>query len=63
MRDEIIKWLNKILENKAMSCLMDFGCVTPIHVYRMWGGNVSLDEIEATMADVRRNKMRKVRVL
>lgn len=28
---------------------MDFGRVTPVYVYRMWGGSVSLEEIEAAM--------------
>ena len=37
------------MENEARSCSMDFGCVTPLYVYRMWGGNVPMNEIEAAM--------------
>ena len=33
------------MENEACSCSMDYGCVTPMYVYRMWGGKVSLEEI------------------
>lgn len=32
---------------------MDFGCITPEYISRMWGGQVPLNEIEAAMADVR----------
>lgn len=42
------------MENEARSCSMDFGCVTPEYVYRMWGGGVAIEEIANAMADVRR---------
>ena len=44
---ELISRLQEFVENEARSCSMDFGCVTPVYVYRMWGGSVSLEEIEA----------------
>ena len=28
---------------------MDFGCVTPQYVYRMWGGTVAIEEITNAM--------------
>lgn len=37
--------LRSFLEDEARSCSMDFGCVTPLYVYRMWGGSVSIDDI------------------
>lgn len=37
--------LRELLENEARSCSMDFGCVTPLYVYRLLGGSVSIDEI------------------
>ncbi len=46
MRNQIIAQLKEFLDNEARSCSMDFGCVTPLYVYRMWGGAVALDEIE-----------------
>ena len=45
----LISRLREFLENEARSCSMDFGCVTPEYVYRMWGGDVSLEEIETAM--------------
>ena len=50
----IISQLREFMENEARSCSMDFGCVTPLYVYRMWGGQVPLYEIEEAMPDVRR---------
>ena len=47
MMDEVISRLREFIENEARSCSMDFGCVTPLYVYRMWGGVVALEEIEA----------------
>ena len=44
---ELISRLQDFVENEARSCSMDFGCVTALYVYRMWGGSVSLKEIEA----------------
>ena len=44
--------LTQFMENEARSCSMDFGCITPLYVYRMWGGNTSLEEIEEAMAEV-----------
>ena len=50
----VVERLKEFMENEARSCSMDFGCVTPEYVYRMWGGSVSLEEIEKAMADVRK---------
>lgn len=46
---DIVSKLKQFLENEARSCSMDFGCVTPDYVYRMWGGQVPLNEIEETL--------------
>ena len=45
--------LSNFIESEARSCSMDYGCVTAEYVYRMWGGEVALDEIEQTMKKVR----------
>lgn len=41
------------MENEARSCSMDFGCITPLYVYRMWGGKVPFDEIESAIVEVK----------
>lgn len=41
------------MEQEARSCSMDFGCVTPEYVYRMWGGKFSIEEIENGLAELR----------
>ena len=43
------------MEDEARSCSMDLGCVTPLYVYRMWGGTVSIDEIGSSLAYLKAN--------
>ena len=50
--ENIVSRLKVFIENEARSCSMDFGCITPQYVYRMWGGSVSLEEIEAAFKEV-----------
>ena len=45
--------LTQFIENEARSCSMDFGCVTPLYVYRMWGGTVALEDIEAGLKEIK----------
>lgn len=55
MKDiELKTKLLDFMKNEARSCSMDFGCITPLYVYRMWGGRASLENIERVMNDVRR---------
>ena len=53
MSKEIISRLTEFLMNEARSCSMDFGCVTPQYVYRMWGGSVALEDIEAGLKEIK----------
>lgn len=51
MKDICLK-LKEFMESEARSCSMDFGCITPMYVYRMWGGEVPLNEIEEALKSV-----------
>lgn len=44
---DIIDRLKDFVENEMRSCSMDIGGITPLYVYRIWGGSVSLEEISA----------------
>lgn len=46
----IVDRLREFMESEARSCSMDPGCITPEHVYRMWGGTVSLEDIKKALA-------------
>lgn len=50
---EILVKIREFFENEARSCSMDFGCVTPLYVYRMWGGSVSIDDISTALEVLR----------
>ena len=50
----LIQKLKQFLEVEARSCSMDFGCVTPEYVYRMLGGQYSMEEIEKGLSELRK---------
>lgn len=50
---ELIEKIQAFMENEARSFSMDFGCITPEYVYRMWGGNVAIDDITAGLVELR----------
>lgn len=52
--NNIVDRLQEFMNNEARSCSMDFGCVTAEYVYRMWGGCVSLVEIAAGLAELKK---------
>lgn len=49
----IVDKLKSFIEDEARSCSMDFGCITPEYVYRMWGGSVELKDIEDGMKQMK----------
>lgn len=51
-RQDLIMRLSDFLENETRSCSMDFGGITPIYVYRMWNGDIALDDIKSAMAEI-----------
>lgn len=52
---ELIERLQVFIEQEARSCSMDFGCVTPLYVYRIWGGSVAINEIENALNYLKAN--------
>ena len=50
--DDIVLRIRDLIENEARSCSMDFGCITPLYVYRMLGGSVSIEKIEQVMSNI-----------
>lgn len=55
MNKYLISRLREFMDNEARSCSMDFGCVTPTYVYRMWGRDVSIEEIEYALTYLKAN--------
>ncbi len=51
--DDIVLRIRDLIENEARSCSMDFGCITPLYVYRMLGGSVSIEKIEQVMSNMK----------
>lgn len=44
--------LREFIDSETHSCSMDFGGITPIYVYRMWNGDIALDDIKSAMAEI-----------
>ena len=43
---DVVERLKSFIDNEARSCSMDFGAISPEYVFRMWGGNVSIEDIK-----------------
>ena len=54
MSSDLRNRLRQFMEQEARSCSMDFGCITPLYIYRMWGGAVAIEDIATAMEEVRR---------
>ncbi len=52
--NSIVERLQEFMEQEARSCSMDIGGITPLYVYRMWGGAVAIEDIATAMEEVRR---------
>lgn len=50
---ELVERLREFIEVEARSGSMEPALIKAEYVYRMWGGAVSLEEIEAALAVVR----------
>lgn len=50
---ELIARFRQFMDDEAMNCSMDYGCCTPEYVFRMWGGEVPLEEIREAMREIK----------
>ena len=54
MMEDVLSRLREFMEDEARSGSMDFGCITPEYVYRMWGGSVPMEDIENGLLELRK---------
>jgi len=54
---DLLEKLRQFLEDEARSCSMDPGCITPEYIYRMWGGQVPLEDIKAGLEELKNNNV------
>ena len=52
----LVASLKLFVENESRSCSMDYGCITPLYIYRMWGGTVAIEEIEKGLKELRNQR-------
>lgn len=53
MNTNLIPHLREFMDNEARSCSMDYGCITPEYVARMWGGQYSKEDIDKALKELR----------
>lgn len=41
----LVDRLREFIEDETRACSMDYGCITPLYVCRMWGGTVPMEDI------------------
>lgn len=51
---DLVDRIRRFMETEARSCSMDFGCITPPYIHRMWGGRFSIEEIEKGLMEIRK---------
>ena len=54
MKEDVIYRLKEFIEEEARPCSMDFGGITPEYAYKMWGGSISIEEIENGFKELRK---------
>ena len=53
MMEDVLYRLREFVENEVRSGSMDFGCITPLYVYRMCGGAIPMEDIENGMMELK----------
>ena len=53
MKEDVLSRLREFIENEVRSGSMDFGCITPLYVYRMWGGAIPMEVLENGLMELR----------
>ena len=54
MMEDVVVRLREFLEVEVRSGSMDFGCVTPLYAYRMFGGQYSYEDITCGLKELKR---------
>jgi len=54
--ENIVARLKQWMEDEGISSPTEYGANTPMYIYRMWGGEVPLKEIEKAFAGLNSEK-------
>ena len=56
MMEDVLSRLREFIENEVRSGSMDFGCITPLYAYRMFGGQYPMTDIENALKELRKQR-------
>ena len=54
MNEDVLSRLRELIDIEVLSGSMDFGCITPLYIYRMWGGSVAIEDIATGLKELRK---------
>lgn len=55
--NEVVSRLKEFLEVDARSCSMDFGCVTPLYAFRIFGSQYSYEEVATELKELQKQRL------
>ena len=53
MKEDVLSRLREFIENEVRSGSMDFGCITPLYIYRILGGAIPMEDIENGLMELK----------
>ncbi len=53
MNEDVLSRMRELIDIEVRTGSMDFGCITPLYVYRMWGGAIPMEDIENGLIELR----------
>ena len=55
MKTDLQNRIQEFIEFEGKSCSFDPELITPLYVYRMWGGAVAIEDIEEALKELQKN--------
>ena len=50
---DLLDRLKEFIENECKTCSFDSELITPLYVYRMWGGAIPMEDIENGLRELK----------
>ena len=51
-KKDLVERIRQLMTDEGMTSTADYGTMTAQYIYKMWGGEVPLKEIETAMAEI-----------
>ena len=58
---DLVDKIKELIVHEGKSCTMDICGITPLYMYRMWGGTFSIEDIENVLTEIRNEGFYEIR--